>query len=287
MLSAFPYPGGKTPYVTDILHYFPEHRRYVEPFGGSAALLLNKPESYIEVYNDANSDVVHFFRTVREHREELEDWLRTVPFSREVYEDWVEDYFSGYRPEDDVERAGRWFYLRYTQYGGKVGGRSGFKASGKRNEARSFRGGIEALDEVVERFAQVTVENADYREVIDRYDGDEAFFYVDPPYVGPGDILYDTEFDHGALATTLANVDGRWLCSYGDRAPDALVEIATHVGTFDAMYSLGYTVDEGRVESEETLLANYDPTDEPGFSEVGQATLGDTCNADTERGGEG
>lgn len=277
MLSAFPYPGGKTPYVNDILRYFPDHRRYVEPFGGSAAMLLNKPESYVEVYNDINSDVVYFFRTVRERREELVEWLHAVPFSRELYEEWVDEFFDGYRPDDDIERAGRWFFLRYTQYGGKVDGRSGFKASGKRNEARSFRGGVEALDEVVDRFAEVTVENADYREVIDRYDGEEAFFYVDPPYVGPGDTLYDTEFDHETLAKTLADVEGRWLCSYGDDAPDALADVASHIGTFDAMYSLGYTIDEGRVESEETLLANYDPNEEPDFLESGQKRLSEVC----------
>lgn len=265
MLSAFPYPGGKTPYVNQILRHFPEHRRYVEPFGGSAAMLLNKPKSYVEVYNDINDDVVHFFRTVREQRDELVEWLRTVPFSRKLYEEWVDEYFDGYRPDDDIERAGRWFFLRYTQYGGKVAGRSGFKASGKRNEARSFRGGIEALDDVLDRFAEVTIENADYREVIDRYDGEEAFFYLDPPYLGPGDGLYDTEFDHAELANTLADIEGRWLCSYGNEAPEPVVDAATHVGSFEAMYSLGYTVDEGRVESEETLLANYDPDQEPEF----------------------
>ncbi len=41
-LSAFPYPGGKTVHHQEILDRIPDHRRYVEPFGGSAAVLLNK-----------------------------------------------------------------------------------------------------------------------------------------------------------------------------------------------------------------------------------------------------
>ena len=57
-LSAFPYPGGKTVYCNEIINRLPDHRRYVEPFGGSAAVLLNKPHSYIEVFNDLDDDVV-------------------------------------------------------------------------------------------------------------------------------------------------------------------------------------------------------------------------------------
>jgi len=39
-LSGFPYPGGKTVYCNDIIYRMPEHRRYVEPFGGPAATSL-------------------------------------------------------------------------------------------------------------------------------------------------------------------------------------------------------------------------------------------------------
>jgi DNA adenine methylase len=280
-LSAFPYPGGKTSYIDDILQYFPEHRRYVEVFGGGAAILLNKPESYIEVYNDRDSDVVQFFRVVRERRRDLEAWLRKTPFSRELHSRWCREFFNGHRPEDPIERAGRWFYLRYTQYGGKINGPSGFKASGKRNEARSYRGGIDALDEVAERFAEVTLENEDFESIIQRYDATDTLFYCDPPYIGPGDTIYDTEFDHRRLANTLAECDGDWVCSYGD-FPRPLVANAigaTRRGDawtatdFGASYSLHYTVDEGRRDATEQLMMNFDPTTTPTFSGAEQSTL--------------
>lgn len=271
-LSAFPYPGGKTPYWDDIIQYFPEHRRYVEVFGGGAAVLLNKPESYIEVYNDQNSDVVQFFRVVREQREELKKWLRATPFSRELHQEWGSEFFDGYRPDDPVERAGRWFYIRYTQYGGKLNGISGFKASGKRNEALSFRGGIETLDEIVDRLQEVTLENEDFEDVITRYDRDNTLFYCDPPYVGPGDEIYETEFNHKRLASTLTDCDGYWIVSY-DEIPEPLANEAETIASFGASYSLHYTVDEGRREATELLAMNFDPKDVPLFSGPEQRTL--------------
>lgn len=275
-LSAFPYPGGKTNYVDDIVQYFPKHRRYVEPFGGSAAMLLNKPKSYIEVYNDVDSDVVHFFETARDRTDELADWLRRTPFSRELHSRWTEEFFNGERPEDDVERAGRWFYLRYTQYGAKLNGPSGFKASGKRNEALSFRGGIEALDSVIDRLQEVTLENQDYRTVLERYDRDNTLFYLDPPYVGPGDEIYSCEFDHADFLQQLAKLDGKWICSYSE-LPDSPVprELVPDLEfrEYGASYSLHYTVDEGRREATERLIMNFDPSDTPGFSRAEQRSL--------------
>lgn len=238
-LSAFPYPGGKTPYVDEILRWFPEHRRYVEPFGGSAAVLLNKPPSYIEVYNDRNDDLVHFFRTLRERRDELEAWLREVPYAKTTHERFSREFFEGHRPEDDVERAGRWLYLRYTSYGAKLSGPSGFKRTIKRNDTRTFRNNVERLEAVVERLQEVIVECADYREILERYDRPDTLFYLDPPY-GDNGAYYNSEgFDHEQLADALAACEGHWICSYGE-IPDPLDRPEYSTIEYTARYSLDF-----------------------------------------------
>jgi len=265
-LSAFPWPGGKTHYIGKILPYFPDHRRYVEPFGGSAALLLNKPESYVEVFNDLDDDVVHFFETVRKQREELQEWLRKVPYSESLHEEWQDDHFAGRRPDDDVERAGRWFFLRCTTYGGSAGRRAGFKRPGKRNEARSFRGNADNLEDVVDRFQEVTIANEDYRQILDRYDHEETLFYIDPPYLDVGERYYPAAdgFDFEEFVDALRDRDGYWIVSSGD-LPDGLEDVATETREFTAMYSLPNANSEQRQEEVEHLSMNFDPGEVPGF----------------------
>lgn len=281
-LSAFPYPGGKTSLVDEVVQYFPEHRRYVEVFGGSAAVLLNKPPSYIEVYNDLNSDIVHFFEVVRERREELQEWIRTTPYSRELHEQWARAFYDGERPNDDVERAGRWFYLRYTQYGAKIDRYSGFKPSIKRNEARSLRGSARGLDEVVERLQEVTIENQDFEQVIERYDRENTLFYLDPPYLGTAYNYYGTgEFDHERLAEVLDDCEGDWIVSYGE-LPDPIEAVSSTVKEFPAHYSLDVRDGESRDESTERLAMNFDPAESPSFTAADQLTLSQTAGDSRE-----
>jgi len=276
-LSAFPYPGGKTIYCNEIIDRMPEHRRYVEPFGGSAAVLLNKPKSYIEVYNDLDDDVVQFFRVLREHREELEAWLENTPFSRSIYEDWVTEFYNGHCPDDPVARAGRWFYLRYTQFNGSLDRRNGFKTGGKRNEARSFRGSIKDLQTVAGRFSEVTIECQSYKEVLDRYDHSNTLFYLDPPYYNTGadrdHYRVGGDFDHEQFVDELQNRKGDWIVSYAE-LPPGLSDASERIESYTAMWSMSY--DDKRQETKEHLVMNFDPADRELFQGPQQTLFAST-----------
>ena len=60
--------GNKTSILNIIYALFPmKYGRYIEPFGGSGAVLLGKrtPDKF-EVYNDYNQNLVNLFRCMRD-----------------------------------------------------------------------------------------------------------------------------------------------------------------------------------------------------------------------------
>src|SRR5690606_12218956 len=85
MRSIITYYGGKGRSWRRIIPHFPPHHTYVEPFGGAANVLLNKPPSAVEVYNDIDSNVVTIFRVLRDYPDELRRALALTPYSREEY----------------------------------------------------------------------------------------------------------------------------------------------------------------------------------------------------------
>lgn len=63
--------------------------------------------------------------------------------------------------------------------------------------------------------------NKDYKEIIQEYDSENAFFYVDPPYYKNEKKYSNHTFlkidDHIELSKILKNIKGRFLLSYQDR----------------------------------------------------------------------
>jgi DNA adenine methylase len=270
-LCAFPYYGGKTRYARQIAARIPAHRRYVEAFGGGASVLLNKPRSEIEVFNDADENLVRFFRVLRHRKDELREWLDACPYARAEHETWARQFYgAGSVPDelDDVTRAGRWFVLRHTQYGAITKCRSGFSTPGKRNEAHALRENVDRLDAIRDRFADVVIECDDYADLAGRYDGPETFWYFDPPYVDNAHE-YPGEFSHAEFVEAVAELDGDWMISYRE-LPDGLRDVAAAVDRAELVDRA-----DGIKEASERLVMSYDPRDRPTATDAAQATLGD------------
>lgn len=113
MRQVFRYLGGKTRIAPWIISHFPKHDCYGEPFGGSASVLMAKPQSPVEAYNELNGECVNYFRVLRnpEHAAELQRLLELTPYAQE-------EYNAAFEPSDDpVEQARRTFIKGFIGMG--------------------------------------------------------------------------------------------------------------------------------------------------------------------------
>jgi DNA adenine methylase len=74
--SPYPFFGTKKKVASDLWRLFGDVQRYVEPFLGSAAMILARP-NYQRIHcvvNDKNRYVSNFWRAVQHHTEEVAKW---------------------------------------------------------------------------------------------------------------------------------------------------------------------------------------------------------------------
>jgi DNA adenine methylase len=205
--------GGKHYLAQEIISLLPKHRTYVEPFGGGGHVLTQKPPSKVEVYNDIDTDLVNFLMVLREKRDELVERLMTLPSSRFLCQLWQQEPL----PEDEFERAVRWYYLLRQRISPKNGSLvSGWRASKEINTAVDFQNSLKRLKAFEERWRNVMIECVDFRRIFEIYDSPDTVFFVDPPYVGKehhykGGFSYQ---DHVDLATILNNIQGKAIVTY-------------------------------------------------------------------------
>jgi len=219
-LIAFGWYGGKYSHLDWLLPLLPEANHYCEPFGGSAAVLINRLPSPIETYNDIHGEVVTFFRVLREQKDALIEAIGLTPFSRSEFEAAISPPAENISELERARRfyilarqvrtglaqkasSGRWAHCRLTSRAGMAGAVS------------RWLGAVEDLSLIAQRLLRVQIENAPAIEVIQRYDTEETLFYCDPPY--PHDSRGDanayanemTDAQHRELAEVLHSVQGK------------------------------------------------------------------------------
>jgi DNA adenine methylase len=176
--------GGKWRLAPWLIEMFPPHRRYVEPFGGAASVLLRKPRSYAEIYNDLDDDVVNLFRVLRDPDQaaRLKEALQLTPFARR---EWRDCYAL---TDDPVEGARRLVVLSFMGFGANSQSRAntGFRAySDVRGTTpeQGWRYYPDSLAALTERLRGVVIEHRDAIDVMREQDGPDTLHYVDPPYL--------------------------------------------------------------------------------------------------------
>ena len=213
---AIRYHGSKWRMYPWLSQYFPPHRIYVEPFGGSASVLMQKPRLPSEVYNDLDENIVGLFRVLRDEaqRTQLIDAVLHTPYSRREFE-------LAYEPTDEpIERARR-LVVRATMGFGSAGASkntTGFRLDSGReygSAAAVYWSRYPAnLAAVADRLQGVLIECRPALDVIEQHANPEALIYVDPPYLHTTRVMrgvcYANEMsldDHRDLLALLLETD--------------------------------------------------------------------------------
>ena len=198
--------------------HIPDHTTYVEPFAGGAKLLFSNEPSPIEILNDVDDNLVNLYRCIQdgEKRSRLIAFLNETPYARSVFQSWKH---GDKMTLDDIEKAGRYFFLCKASFAGDVE-RGGFGIPSKgtgRNPAQSYYNAIDSIEHIAKRLRGVTIECLDYSDCIQRYDSEDTLFYCDPPYLNTEDYYGKGCFtleDHHKLAELLHDIKGQAMVSH-------------------------------------------------------------------------
>jgi len=200
----------------------PKAHHYCEPFGGSAAVLINRLPAPVETYNDIDGEVVNFFKVLREKKDELLYQIGMTPFSREEFLEAIRTNGNG-KYLSDVERARRFFVrarqvrtgLAQTASVGRWANCLNTSRAGMSGAVSRWLGSVGGLEYIATRLLRVQIENDRAVDVIARYDSEATLFYCDPPYPhqARGDskaYSYElTDDDHVTLGRVLHSVKGK------------------------------------------------------------------------------
>jgi len=223
--------GGKyyhAPKIVALIAKLP-HTTYVEPYGGAASVLLAKPPSPVEVWNDLDGRLVNFFTVLRDKalREGLLEALAFTPYSRAEFAACCE----GADIDDPVEAARRFFVL-CQQATSSTGCQEkltpgywaksvGVSRRGMAQNVSRWWGNISGLPAVADRLASVLYEHMDAMKLIPQYDTDDTLFYCDPTYVhgsrarGKGQVYKHemTDRQHEELVDLVGSLKGMAIVS--------------------------------------------------------------------------
>lgn len=253
-LPVAPWQGGKKALNARIIEKIDRipHDTYIEPFVGMGGVFLRRTwRPKCEVANDLNGEIVNLFRILQRHFPQLMEVMRFQVASRKEFE-----RLRGCDPATltDLERAARFLYLQRLAFGGQVDGVFGVSVG------RSPRFSLSRLEPLLDaahaRLEGVVFENLPWAEVLRRWDGPRALFYLDPPYWG-GEADYGkgifSRADFTEMATALKGLSGAFILSINDTP-----EIREIFAGFELEeVSLTYTVSKGQgCKARELILSN-------------------------------
>jgi len=259
MKSPITYYGGKSNMLKHILPLIPEHRIYTEAFFGGGAVFFAKKPSESETINDILNLAIVFYETVKTDFDALKLKVESTLFARKSY---MKAKFICENPNLDSKLMQAWAFHIGTNMGFSCQiGSWGADKYGKRVKA-FLNKKIRFNTQIAKRLENAQIENNDACKVITSKDTEDAFHYVDPPYINSNQGHYGgyNEIHYRELLDTLSTIKGKFLLS--SYPTDILDEYIEKNGWYTKTFTKSLSASKGvagqkRKTKVEVLTANY------------------------------
>jgi DNA adenine methylase len=255
-MSCISYFGGKS---SSAFHSFintkiPKNgiETYIEPFSGSMATYMDDDSLVFDtvIYNDKNRHQVNLYKCCSEPEEFLKylerlketllkteetDPLKKWDFYKDIYKRYIKnDFLDNMNFEiGDFKKGAIYAFLITSAHNSTFPRGAGFNGYKKDKDELKLEVLIRKLKKntYTEKLKSITeFHNIDFEELILKYDSEDTYIYLDPPYFRPDEngeddsrrlFWYGSDKDdvfgpasHRRLLELLKNIKSRWSLSY-------------------------------------------------------------------------
>lgn len=242
--------GGKNSMSNWIYQHIPKDiKTYVEVFSGSMAIYFNEDFTHCEniVFNDFNKLQTNFISCCKDYNKMLSEieeslkpggFLYTIETDSDKYKKHYRDLYTKTKSKDcdfyddmdfnipDYVRGVIYSFMITSAFNACHGRGAGFSGITKTNKLKlttlinklkkeEYHKKLDSLN---------NIECMDFEELIKKYDSDDTYLYLDPPYkYTDGDGTHDQDYgsknmfgdsSHKRLADILLKTKSRWSLSY-------------------------------------------------------------------------
>lgn len=213
MKTPISYYGGKQTMLKHIMPLLPPHKIYTEPFAGGASVFFAKDPSAIEVINDINQNLINFYKVLKCDFKALKYKIDTTLHSRACFEfaAWVYDHPLYF---DSIDRAWAVWVLSKISFASKLDGSFGYDRDENCICKKVGNAKISFTEELSRRLENTQIECTSAFHIIQSRDCEQAFHFVDPPYIGTDCGHYSDTFslaDFERLLELLSGLNGKFM----------------------------------------------------------------------------
>lgn len=204
MNSLFRHQTDKCHIKDWIVDLFPDNYKeltYLEPYCGTANVLLHKEESKDEILNDPDNEITMILKAIRDQTDQFIKQIKKIKNAKQAFEKAQKTKeFS-----DEISRAVNEFILRRMSKGGS-----------KESFINPSTFNVKSLEAAADRLKNVYIFEESPIKVIQIFNDKETLIYANPPMLPESteDEKYEAILNnHIQLADVLKNFKGKVLLS--------------------------------------------------------------------------